>query len=317
MEFNGTYPNRPQFIRTPGSSILFVSIVTPMSVLAIGIHTTALYFLAKDDTDVVPPIILMALSCVEIANASFNVMATMEPFYGIYTIFRTVRRCFSYVRILHIAIMHLLTIEAAIKAFYGFLYDPVFMNLVWKISLVVFVMSTGICIVCEALYSILSSINTVYIIIEVLLFLNLVITYSNILRKLRRNRIQPPVSKDNMGHFEPARDGAKEKVKDDLKIINPRQVQLPSTNSALVEIKRIVISIPFLILITHIPFITIPNFVIIVSYKYAKMPPSFSSSNTAILFNSVGILINACLNLFKWKALRRKAAQYCCGDTLI
>lgn len=303
------------------------------------------------------------------------------------------------------------------------------------------------CMVLELFYSILSTVNTLYIIIEVLLFVNLVITYTCIICKLRKNRIEPPAA--NLGTFEsysenyqrnrrPVSD-EKSKIenrngdgkvldvvckndlalhsttdenglyiangilqrreglqhgrtygnevgtyvvaihndipevhktvgrfevrrvldvqpKDDVRRVvdvqpndaldgdentksNGLKRDTTAINGAAIdeismkeerqrgggpkyslsrrrptflrELKSIVISIPFLILITHIPFITIPNLLIAIGYKYGKVQPSFESNSTAVLFNAFGILINACLNLLRKKSIRKRTLQLC------
>lgn len=117
MASNATYSRFLSF-EPPTSSAIFLSIITPMSLLGIFVHSFALYFMITDDDSIVAPIILIALSCVEIANASFNFMSTLEPFYG-NVLFRKARRCLTFPRVLHVAIMHLLTSESALKAFYA------------------------------------------------------------------------------------------------------------------------------------------------------------------------------------------------------
>ena len=384
--------------------------------------------MVRDNNDIVAPIILIALSCVELANASFNIIAIWEPFHrgGIY---KKTRICLNYARTLHVAIMHLLTSEAAIKVFYAIHYDPIAMHRIWKCALTIFTTFTVACMVWEIFSSILSSLTTLYIIIEVLLLCNLVITYSCILAKLRKNRINPPVS--NLGTFESKSEGpdnfaqeenqqavssAREslqevkacksadpmnqaahsssernisntesgklkkanasanknsdgneegklaaemstcvrasvntdstseanegadvlraanissdqksvedvhepfdrnkdhhKTEEKDKNIAPMHVHGPSKGT-MEEIKRVIISVPFLILITHIPFTTIPNLVIAIAYKYGDKRPSFESTSTALLFNAFGILVNACLNLFRKDSIRRRILQCC------
>ena len=399
-----------------------------MSLIGIIIHSSALYFMIRDNDDIVAPIILIALSCVELANASFNIMAIWEPFY-LNAIYRKTRVCLNYARILHVAIMHLLTTEAAIKVIHAIRYDPIAMHRIWKFALAIFTSFTIACMVWEIFSSILSSITTLYIIIEVLLLCNLVITYSCILGKLRKNRIKPPVS--NLGTFEPWNEGSENLANEanQERLPSPREslqengackpadpinqpayssseryasntesgklkkargsanenchgnevpipaaemficVQvslnsdsrseanegadiLPAANmladqnlsngvnkvfdtnkdrktqekdnvnvdvnnvtgqakGMMEEIKRVIISVPFLILITHIPFTTIPNLVIAITYKYGDKRPSIESNSTALLFNAFGLLVNACLNLFRKDSIRRRTLHCC------
>ena len=261
------------------------SSVTPAVVgfSAIGtlLHIISIYLnLLRTDT-LAPPILFLALSFIEIVNAAGYGISSFPDLYLVPAWRMFIKTCVFF-RMFHTALMNILTINNGLIVYWNIKYDDIFMFKIWKRVLPVMLLLLIISIIVQQFYPLLFYWKFIYISLEVLLLVTMIVVYAYIGRKItiNRRRVQPCPQE---GREDP---------------------QMPN-RSLVSELMSIALSIPTLIVITHLPLVTLPALWRTFYHGFATKSVVYNV-NAGNLCNAIGVVVDALLNMFQNKNVSRE-----------
>ena len=264
----------------------FTPAVVGFSVIGTLLHIISIYLNISRRDPLAPPILFMTLSFVEIVNAIGYAVSSFPSLYLMPSWRMFIKTCVFF-RMFHTTLMNIITINNGLSVYWNIKYDDIFMYKIWKRVLPVMLILLIISITIQQFHSILEYMKFVYVSLEILLIVNMIMVYAYIGRKISINhRIVQPSPQEG-------RDNA------------------PLANRTLLsELISAALSIPTLIVVTHIPLVTTPALLRTFYHGFSRKALESSQSvsmgfnvNAGNLCNAIGVVVDALLNMFQNKAV--------------